>query len=154
MKKIKQSYSCDSAFSLVEVVIAIGIASFCLVAMLGLIPSGMKAVRASTEQTAATSLMMAIASDLRTTPSSNTISSQFGITIPSSGGNTNTIYLNEDGSTNASAASSRYAVSVTLSNSANATALTSALIQIWWPAAAQLTNAQGSIETVTAFSQN
>ncbi len=59
---------CDSraaAFSLVELVLALGIVAFCLFAVFGLMPVGMQTNRNATSQTAATNIIAAIVADLR-----------------------------------------------------------------------------------------
>jgi type II secretory pathway pseudopilin PulG len=52
-------------FSLVEVTLAIGVAAFCLIAVLGLLPMSLKTQQASVEQTVANGVMTAIMGDLR-----------------------------------------------------------------------------------------
>ena len=84
---MKTSTSRTAAFSLVEVAIAIAITSFCLIALLGLLPVGLKTNEASIEQTAANGILSEIAADLRATPSTvpfgaATTSQQFSIPIP------------------------------------------------------------------------
>jgi len=59
------SRSKTSAFSLVEVTLALGVASFCLVAVLGLLPTALKTQQASTGQTIANQVMTVILADLR-----------------------------------------------------------------------------------------
>jgi len=54
-----------AAFSLVEVTLALGVAGFCLVAVLGLIPTGLKIQQTSTNQTTANQIIAQIFSDLR-----------------------------------------------------------------------------------------
>ncbi len=61
-----------SAFSLVEVTLALGIAAFCLIAVFGLIPVGVQTNRNATSQTAATNIMAAVIADLRATPKCTT----------------------------------------------------------------------------------
>ena len=58
----------SSAFSLVEVTLALGIAAFCLIAVFGLIPIAVQTNRNATSQTAATNIMAAVVADLRATP--------------------------------------------------------------------------------------
>ena len=47
----------NSAFSLVEVTLALGVAAFCLIAVFGLIPVGVQTNRNATSQTAATNIV-------------------------------------------------------------------------------------------------
>src|SRR5262249_49640781 len=70
-----------AAFSLVEIALALGVAGFCLVAIVGLMPVGVQTNRNATSQTAATNIMAAIVADLRTTPAAATTSPQFAITF-------------------------------------------------------------------------
>ena len=59
------SRSVTSAFSLVEVTLAMGVASFCLVAVLGLLPTALKTQQASAQQTIANGVITEILADLR-----------------------------------------------------------------------------------------
>src|SRR5438128_5121563 len=70
-----------SGFSLVELTLAMGIAAFCLIAVMGLMPVGVQTNRNATSQTAATNIMAAAVADLRATPTFNATSTQFGITF-------------------------------------------------------------------------
>lgn len=63
----------NGAFSLIEVTIAVGIVSFCLIAVLGLLPTGLKAVKNANEQAAAANALNAIADTLRTATSTNSV---------------------------------------------------------------------------------
>jgi len=54
-----------SGFSLIEVTIALGIATFCLVALFALLPMGLNQNRDTIEQTVATSIAANIAADIR-----------------------------------------------------------------------------------------
>ena len=61
------------AFSLVEVTLAIGIVSFALVAVLGLLPVGLRSVKNANEQAGAANVLNAIADSLRAATSTNSI---------------------------------------------------------------------------------
>jgi type II secretory pathway pseudopilin PulG len=54
-----------AAFSLVEVTLALGVAAFCLIAVLGLLPTSLKTQQASIQQTTANQIISTIFSDLR-----------------------------------------------------------------------------------------
>jgi uncharacterized protein (TIGR02598 family) len=54
-----------SAFSLVEITFALGVAAFCLIAVLGMLPIGSKTQQASVQQTTANQIISQIFSDLR-----------------------------------------------------------------------------------------
>jgi uncharacterized protein (TIGR02598 family) len=62
---MKRPLSATAAFSLVEVTLALGVAAFCLVAVLGLLPTGLKTQQASVQQTTANHVMTEILGDLR-----------------------------------------------------------------------------------------
>jgi type II secretory pathway component PulJ len=54
-----------SGFSLIEVTLALGVAAFCLIAVMGMLPVALKVQQASVQQTKANSIISEIASDLR-----------------------------------------------------------------------------------------
>jgi type II secretory pathway pseudopilin PulG len=62
---MKRSSRSTAAFSLVEVTLAIGVAAFCLVAIAGMIPAGLKTQRTSANQTKANAIMSQCAQVLR-----------------------------------------------------------------------------------------
>jgi type II secretory pathway pseudopilin PulG len=154
-----------SAFSLVEVTLALGIAAFCLIAVFGLMPVGLQTNRNAKSQTRATNLMAAVMADLRATPSTKTTSLQF--CIPLSG--TTTVYFDSEGRCSSDLPGlnirscvgggtwnppleTRYRVNVTFPSSGNAN-LTYADIKATWPAAADpaTTTPSGSVEMFAAF---
>ena len=76
---MKRSICGAAAFSLIEVTLALGIAAFCLIAVLGLMPVAVLTNRNATSRTAATNIMAAVVADLRAIPSTKTTSAQFNI---------------------------------------------------------------------------
>jgi uncharacterized protein (TIGR02598 family) len=62
---MKPSLRRTSAFSLVEITFALGVAGFCLIAMLGMLPVGVKTQQAGVQQTTANSIISQIFTDLR-----------------------------------------------------------------------------------------
>jgi hypothetical protein len=62
---MKPSPPGTNAFSLVEVTLAIGVAAFCLLAVMGLLPTTLKTQHASVQQTTATEVLSEFAADLR-----------------------------------------------------------------------------------------
>ena len=64
-KDLKWSRPETLAFSLVEVTLALGVAAFCLVAILGLLPTSLKTQQASIQQTTANQIISIIDSTLR-----------------------------------------------------------------------------------------
>jgi type II secretory pathway pseudopilin PulG len=158
--------SAAAAFSLVEVTLALGIAAFCLVAVIGIIPVGVQTNRNATSQTAATNIMAAVIADIRATPKTAARSAQFAINIPTDPtsppdpppcSGTQTLYLNSEGqivTTNA-----RYRVVVTFVTNPTATSTTGATyarLKVSWPALADpcATTPSGSTEMFAAFDRN
>src|SRR6266496_4063891 len=138
-----------SAFSLVEVTLAIGVAAFALIAVFGLLPVGVQTNRNATSQTAATNITAAVVADLRATPTTSSTSSQFAITF----GTARTLYFDGAGQfTTSLSAYSRYQVNVTFPSSP--TGLSYADVKVTWPAAATSANASGSVEMFAAFNRN
>jgi len=62
---MKQSPPETNAFSLVELALSIGVAAFCLLAVIGLLPTALKTQRASVQQTTASEVLSEFAADLR-----------------------------------------------------------------------------------------
>jgi len=146
-----------SAFSLVEVTLALGVAGFCLLAILGLLQTGLTSEKVIVGQTAAAGILSAVYSDLVSTPSTNTTSPNFQFSLTNQTLLTpQTVYFSEAGWTNrvgqAPATNSRYRVSVGVQSTT--TGPTPVRILVTWPAAADPTNASGAVEVVTALDRN
>src|SRR5438105_716246 len=62
---MRRTYSAPSAFSMVEVTLALGIAALSLIVILGMLPASLKTQQASTQQTAANGIISQVAADLR-----------------------------------------------------------------------------------------
>jgi uncharacterized protein (TIGR02598 family) len=150
------------AFSLVEVTIALGVAAISLLVIFSLLPIGLQMNRRSIEQTASADILSAVVADLRATPATNprgnaTTSTQFGINIPAAGSTgITTLFFNGAGQFATSQQSdSRYRVTITfVSNRGSSRTASFADLQVSWPAAAQLANAQGTAEMFTALDRN
>ena len=148
---MKRSISGAAAFSLVEVTLALGIAAFCLIAVIGIIPVGVQTTRNATSQTAATNIMAAVIADLRATPTTTNNSIQFGLGFGAAG--TQTRYFDDSGTPSLGpTATSRYRLDVTWNSPP--TGLRYAYLKVWWPAAATAANASGSTEMFAAFDRN
>lgn len=139
-----------SAFSLVEVTLALGIAAVCLISIFGLLPVGVNSNKASIEQTKAVNLLTAVVSDLRSTAKTASVSPGFGISIKSS----TVFYLGEDG-TAVPKNNARYRVQSALAPSPGGRSASTGNILISWPAQQDdLTLAAGSVETFIALDRN
>jgi uncharacterized protein (TIGR02598 family) len=141
-----------SGFSLVEVTLALGIAGFCLIAVFGLLPIGLKSNSMAIEQTKAVSVIGGIAADLRNTPRSATKSPRYQIDLPLAG--TKTIYLTEDGVAVAQAGDARYRVAISAPAGPSGRMATWLDVKASWPAPAAPANAAGSVETFLALDRN
>jgi uncharacterized protein (TIGR02598 family) len=146
---VRRSIGSASAFSLVELTLALGIATFCLIAVFGLMPVGVQANRNATSQTAATSILCDVIADMRATPRTSPTSSQFAVTF----GTARTLYFDGAGQfTTVLGANSRYRVSITFPSSPTGLSYTD--LKITWPAAATPADANGSVEMFAAFDRN
>lgn len=155
----------QEAFSLIEVVIALGIAVFCLIPIFALLPIGQKSNQDTLSQTTAAGLVGWVTTDLRATATASS-SPYFGLSIPSSGsaGTINNFYVTEDGATNASPSTGQatYLATVALTPPSSTTSknATTALILITWPALPNQANGSiptqyvGSYETVVGLNRN
>ena len=166
--KDKVPVCCVAAFSLVEVTLALGIAAVCLIAVIGIIPVGVKTNRDATSQTAATNIMAAVMADLRATPTTTSTSSQFCIAIPP-GILTTILYFDSEGRCSSDLAGStspcgvawapalktRYRATIKWSASGY-TGLRYADVKVSWPAPTDpaTTTPSGSAEMFAAFDRN
>jgi uncharacterized protein (TIGR02598 family) len=167
-----------AAFSLVELTIALGVISFCLLTIIGLLAIGINSTHSSTTQTAATNLLTAVTSDLEAVPNitpaytpaaaKGTVakpagtslpavngSPMFNLTIPVGGSTTTTtqiLYVGENGLTN-TVAGSVYQVNIWITPANTTHQETYARILISWPAAAPYTSAQGYVENIVAINR-
>lgn len=73
------------AFSLVEVTLALGIISFGLIAIMGLVPKGLGIVKESADEAAALNILSAVSSDLQCVGSNTTACYQIPIQSVNSG---------------------------------------------------------------------
>ena len=151
---MKRSKVPATAFSLIELTFTFGIAAFCLIAVMGLLPIGVQTSRNATSQTAATNIIASVIADMRATTSST--SPQYGITFGTDcclGCAQPPLYFDSAGQfTTSLTANSRYCASVRFPSSP--AGLSYADINITWPAAATPANASGSVETFAAFDRN
>ena len=156
-----------SAFSLIELTLAIGIAAFCLITVFGLMPIAVQTNRNATSQTAGTNIIAAVIADMRATPVTTppggaTISLQYQIPIPQNPVTASTtiapIFLAQDGTFSTTMQpSSRYRLTVTFPpNGPGVHSPTYANVKVTWPAAADpaTTTPSGSVEMFAAFDRN
>jgi len=162
-----------SAFSLVELTLALGIAAFCLIAVFGLIPVAALTNRNATSQTRATNIMATVIADLRATSPTSTTSLHFA--IPLGTNTTTTRYFDSQAQCSCDPAGSqrinpvtspptctavwtpalqtRYRLTITWSGSPT---LRYADLKVTWPAAVDptTTTPSGATEMFAAFDRN
>lgn len=149
----------STAFSLVEVTLALGVAAVALLAILGLLATGSQINRTATEQAASSDILTAVANDLRATPATTATSMQFAIAIPPNPVGapiSTTLYSDSTGQSSMSLDSaSRYRlVSTFLPNEGGRTA-TLVTLRLTWPAAANPTETStGAAEIFVALDRN
>lgn len=169
---MNRSFHSAGAFSLVELTLALGIAAFCLMAVFGLMPVGVQTSRNASSQTASTSILANVVSDLRRAPVPRPTptpvrSSLYGIMIPATGdanGTPQILYFDENGrfATSIAAPSPspwvpRYQLRVTFPSPApNNSGSTYADLKVTWPAAVDpsTTAPSGSVEMFAVLNRH
>jgi len=142
----------SQAFSLVEVTLALGIISFGLIAIMGLIPKGLGIVKESADEAVALNILAAVSSDLQCVGSNTTDSASYKIPVDSA--NSGKGYFDGDGNWLGNSAVSSDAVYV-LSWTIQARSLQSppaASLSIGWPAKAA--QPLGSVDCVLVLSKS
>jgi len=142
-----------SAFSLIEVTIALSIAAFSLVSILGLIPVGLNSSASAKRQTEAVSILSSITADLRSTPLHSGTSSRYGIPI----GTDTTLYFSGMGVCSGQLdVNSQYCVVLTTpyKPSSSERRATWARVRVSWPAGANVNIPQGVVETSISLDRN
>lgn len=144
------------AFSLVEVVLALGICAFVLVALLGLFSTGLRASRESEEQVQAANLAsqifatrMAARSSDTNTPNfaipASVLTNAYGSVFGSAGG-----FVGLDGRTTPNADGAAYRILAMAGTNALTGPRTSQVyLMLSWPPQAALSNSAGHYETLT-----
>lgn len=163
----------NAAFSLVEVTLALGIAAFAMISILGLLPVGLSGAQRATEQTSAVALATGIGDDLLST-GAMAASPLYGVTVPPRGSTTaQTINFfikhsdvapgeqaeGEEGNgassvgfiKSATSAGCRYAVEVKWQTYTNAPNVKVGNVTVWWPAQATVAKSLGKVVVSVAI---
>ncbi len=133
--------SIPSGFSLTEVVIAIGILSFCLIAIVGLMPAGLKVTEQGVEEGRAMQTLAALSTSLRSATSSDgtnfTAARPFTNLSWRVGGSreNTTFFFTEDAVVSSSSSDSRQLVFISLVPPSNGLATGTAYAGVAWPGA-------------------
>ncbi len=135
-----------AAFSLVEVALSLGIAGFCLVAVIGLLPVGVNSEQNASEQMAAGSILTHVLSDLRATPITSppgaaVATAQYAVPIPASTKTTSAAFVRYFGDTaqqftvSPQVGTSRFRLTVNFLHPSNQSArgATLATLLVTWP---------------------
>ena len=163
-----RGYGCQwkisPAFSLVEVTLAIGIVSFCLVALLGLIPVGLTAVKTAREEAAAGNCLNYLAAAIRKARADSTgtnyvvLGAFSNVLFWSEGGpncNATLSSISLGGTPASNAIDKRLVARIEIQPPANSTSTGLARISVAWPQNATWTtswqNAQGNVCTSLVF---
>lgn len=156
-------FSRVTAFSLVEVTLALGICAFCLLAIFGLLPVGIKSGRMAVGETAAAGLLSMAATDLREAPAQGGQTTFFSIPVSADSTDSGTPvirFLNDSAQwSEALQADSSYRLTVRFLSSAvpgssSAKMATMADVGVSWPAQADPAMAEGSLRLFVAVDRN
>lgn len=90
---MKKNMASIRGFSLVEVALALGICSFCMIGLLGLLPVGLQNFQKADNQSVMANLATSVAQDIGSTSvgTSPTKSPYFSLIVPPSGGSSDTV---------------------------------------------------------------
>lgn len=141
------------AFSLVEVVLALGIATFAVVAIAALLPVSLQSSKDSLEESSALNVLSEVVADRQAMPlTSTTVAYQLSALTPAMTPITNTFGIIKESQYSASLSQARYKVTCSFTPPAVGT-LNPYLgyFKVSWPASSP--NATGYVETVVTFSQ-
>ncbi len=151
-------FSRAAAFSLVEVTLALGICAFCLLAIFGLLPVGIKSGRMAVGETAAAGLLSMAATDLREAPPQGGPTTFFGISVPGDAGASVIRFLNESAQCSETLQrDSTYRLTVTFlpcTLPGSAKMATMADVGVSWPAQADPALADGCLRLFVAVDRN
>jgi uncharacterized protein (TIGR02598 family) len=163
LSQMKDKTTNRCGFSLVEVTLALGVASLCLSTIFGLLPVGIRTNQNAIQQIAAADVLGAVIADLRATPvtmprGEATVSQQFAINIPASpvgGTATSTLFFSSEGQFSTSTDSrSRYRLTVTFLPNAGSRAATLVHLKMTCPAEALPVNATSFTEMFLGLDRN
>jgi len=140
----------------VELTVSLGLTAFCLIALLGLFPFGIKTHQDGICQTTAASVLSSLITDLRATPRTGLRSPQYGIAF----GTAQYIYLNDEGrpvTPTDSTTPPRYKIAIAFPSTGTPSgSLIFVSLKITWPAFANSENnsSLGFVESFVALDRN
>ena len=138
-------------FSLVEVVLALGIAAFALLVIVGLLPVGLQMAGESEDESRAVNILSSVTADRRVGAFGEP-SKKFSFPSLTNVSREGSFFVREDGSLAADVATARYRVSyIVTPPPAGSLTPYQVLLRVGWPAAQ--TNSVKSFEAVASFPQ-
>lgn len=135
-----------NGFTLVEVVLAIGVATFCLIAILGLLPAGIQVARDSRDSLTASQLLHQALADIRAVQAGNANTPQFGLSLAGSSlgyFSVNGVMTNQG--------ESYFAMQSELASQNNN--LVKGRCVVWWPSRVDLSKSAGFAEAEIAVAK-
>ena len=145
-----------SAFSLVEVILALGIAVFAIVSLVALLPIGLQSSRTSVEESAALNILSTFVADRRATPLA-TASALYRLPALATNmtATTNTFYIADGTHAVVEPAKARYRIVCAFAPPAAGTcAPFLGYFRATWPAQSPSTNSPDYVELVVTFPQS
>ena len=138
------------AMSLVEVCIALGVFSFCVLAVFGLLPTGVSLLRDTRSETVATNVLTDLVCDLRSTPEGQTTSPRYRISL--TGASSGEAYFDLNGNSLPTASDAFYRTTWSLNARDPATVTPArALVSVVWTARA--VKPSGLVEMLVLFNE-
>ncbi len=142
----------SSAFSLVEVVLALGVFAFVAVALIALFSVGLRTNRESVDELEATNLAQSLFETRRAAPTADLP----GFPLPSLAAAAavapeSPLYLTGDGQLTSTQSEARFGFIYRISPPAQSSPQSSAYVCLFWPPTSGVTNAQGMCEMVSSF---
>jgi uncharacterized protein (TIGR02598 family) len=137
------------AFSMVEVVLALGIMSFCIIALIGLFSVGVNTSKESAEEMLAAHIMQSLLTTRRAAPDKD-LDATFPLPKILSDDAKSDILLDANGNITTTLSSARYRFSYRITGtSSNVAPITVVYLRLAWPAQATGGNIQGAYEITT-----
>lgn len=129
----RRQNSREQGFSLAELAAAIGIAGFCLISILGLLPIGLQSSKNSSEQTAVAGVATLVAADLRNAASvsGTSVVFQFNLSNLNTTPTLQAKFVTEGGNPTDNLSKAHYRANVWLSSSPTGGAVIARILTTW-----------------------
>lgn len=141
-----RNYQIRAAMTLVEVTVALGIAAFAIIIVIGLLPTGISSLREARAEQTATDILTEIEIEIRQSSQDQNFTPRLEMMLPSAGGLATKTFFDSHGLvTPESSGNAVYRATITRRNPTNP-ALEAWHIALDWPVLAEVP--QGSVEAV------